>query len=438
MTIDFSTIGINFGSTGGSCNIEPRTEYTITQNGNYPISPDEEYDAMEGVDVIVSVPLPNIQSTKYFEKNITEGGMYVIKPDEGYDGMESVIATLSVPNTQDTRQVTLEQTESGSTIITPSTGYDNMSRVSLTVNVPTEEKSATYTANGEYEITKSDDKAGMTKATVTVNVPTTNVQDMKIVNQEVNTSGLYVFSPDEGYDAMKVVRANLTIQIDLSTGISFAYSKIGSYPYPTTFPYSFTGSRANMDHMFDNCTNLGQIDPSYLVDRNTTSIKYFFNECINMVGDLDLTSWRVDDVEYMSGTFNNCDRLTSINVSGWNTENVKDMNTMFNNTTITTLDLTSFSTKGLLLDFYNSGTFLNNSIVNFFISSKWFENPYLTTYNFSHLKKWTGAESIAAFVEAIPQLEDGTSKTVTFSEATKNALTEEQKTTITNKGWTIS
>lgn len=438
MTIDFSTIGINFGSTGGSCNVEPRTEYTITQNGSYPINPDEEYDAMEGVDVIVSVPLKQIESTK--SATYTSNGDYTISPSEGYDGISGASVKVNVPQSklQATRQVTLNQTESGSTIITPADGYDGMERVSLTVNVPTEEKSETYTANGEYTIEKSSDKAGMTKATVTVNVPTANVQDMKIVNQEVNTSGLYVFSPDEGYDAMKVVRANLTIQIDLSTGISFAYSKIGSYPYPTTFPYSFTGSRADMDHMFDNCTNLGQIDPSYLVDRNTTSIKYFFNECINMVGDLDLTSWRVDNVEYMSGTFNNCGRLTSINVSGWNTENVKDMNTMFNNTTITTLDLTSFSTKGLLFDFYNSSTFLNNSIVNFFISSKWFENPYLTTYNFSHLKKWTGAESIAAFVEAIPQLEDGTSKTVTFSEATKNALTEEQKTTITNKGWTIS
>lgn len=314
MTIDFSTIGINFGSTGGSCNVEPRTEYTITQNGNYPISPDEEYDAMEGVDVIVSVPLPNIQSTKYFEKNITDGGMYVIKPDEGYDGMESVIATLSVPNTQDTRQVTLEQTESGSTIITPSTGYDNMSRVSLTVNVPTEEKSATYTANGEYEITKSDDKAGMTKATVTVNVPTTNVQDMKIVNQEVNTSGLYVFSPDEGYDAMKVVRANLTIpstpveQLKISNNINFGRTVNSNF---SEFNFSEVNEWKNKFLSTENCTFTFPANSQAIGD-NSGIFYGAKNMTINGIENLD-----VSQATNLSNIFYAATILSDLDMSGW-------------------------------------------------------------------------------------------------------------------------
>ena len=41
------------------------------------------------------------------------------------------------------------------------------------------------------------------------------------------------------------------------------------------------------------------------------------------------------------------------------------------------------------------------------------------------------------FVEAITA-HDGTGKTVRLTSETKNALTTEQKTTITNAGWTIA
>ena len=41
------------------------------------------------------------------------------------------------------------------------------------------------------------------------------------------------------------------------------------------------------------------------------------------------------------------------------------------------------------------------------------------------------------FVEAITA-HDGTGKTVQLSSNTKNALTTEQKTAITNAGWTIA
>lgn len=69
------------------------------------------------------------------------------------------------------------------------------------------------------------------------------------------------------------------------------------------------------------------------------------------------------------------------------------------------------------------------------LSSKFFNSTSLTTYDFSEASNWTDADSLATLVEALPTIT--TSKTITLSTNTKAALTDEQKTAITTKGWTI-
>lgn len=131
MYIDLGNTGnnINFGSTGGGdCNIEPRTEYTITKNGSYPINPDDDYDAMEGVDVIVSVPemkLKDVQSASY-----TSNGSYNVLPDEGYDRMSKVTVDVNVPlpNVQGTKDFKKNITMDGMYVISPDSGYDAMEK----------------------------------------------------------------------------------------------------------------------------------------------------------------------------------------------------------------------------------------------------------------------------------------------------------------------
>lgn len=400
MIIDFSTIGINFAqSEGGGCKLEPRRAASIRTNGIYKYDPAEGYDGFEGMDVDVDVPQSTLQDNKTV--TYTANGSYSVLPDEGYDAIKKSTVTVNVPEkTFRTQEKTA--TENGDVV--PDNGYDGLSKV--TVNVPIKNveasKTVTYTANGDYTI-----------------------------------------SPDSGYDGIAgaSVKVNVTSTptIDLSTGICFAYSKIGAYPYPTTFPYSFTGERADMSYMFYKCSDLPQINPEYMVTSQTTNIKWFFADCLNMKADYDLSSWDTSSVTNMNSVFYNCYKLTSLNLSGWNTESVTDMSSMFQSCeSLTSLDLSSFSTKSLLLDPANSGTFNNTGIVNFFISSKWFENPYLTTYNFSTLNKWTGVESIAALVAALPSIADTGQKTLTLSAATKNVLTDAQKTRIEEKGWILS
>ena len=341
--------------------------------------------------------------------SIRTNGLYNYDPAEGYDGFEGMDVDVDVPQ---------------------STLQDN--------------KTVTYTANGDYNVLPDEGYDAIKKSTVTVNVPIKNVEASKTVTYTEN--GDYTISPDSGYDGIAgaSVKVNVTsttpVQtIDLSTGICFAYSQIGAYPYPTTFPYSFTGERADMSYMFYKCTDLPQINPEYMVTSQTTDIKWFFADCINMKADYDLSSWNTSFVTSMNSVFYNCNKLKSLNLSGWNTESVTDMSSMFRNCeSLTSLDLSSFSTKSLLFDPANSGTFNNTGIVNFFISSKWFENPYLTTYDFSTLNKWTGVESIAALVAALPSTLDTGQKTLTLSAATKNMLTDEQKSSIEEKGWILS
>ena len=104
-------------------------------------------------------------------------------------------------------------------------------------------------------------------------------------------------------------------------------------------------------------------------------------------------------------------------------------------TKLTNLDLSSFDTSNLTS---MSFMFYRCSRLNkLYLSSGFFNSKSLTTYDFSPLSNWKDTESLAMFVEAITA-HNGTGKTVQLTSQTKNALTTEQKTEITNAGWTIA
>ena len=127
---------------------------------------------------------------------------------------------------------------------------------------------------------------------------------------------------------------------------------------------------------------------------------------------LSINKWKIDtsNVTNVCYMFGYCSSLTLLDLSSFNTSNVTDMEAMF----------------------------LSCSKLNkLYLSSIFFNSTSLTTYDFSHLSNWTDTESLAMFVDAITA-HDGTGKTVRLSTNTKNTLTTEQKTAITNAGWTIA
>ena len=136
--------------------------------------------------------------------------------------------------------------------------------------------------------------------------------------------------------------------------------------------------------------------------------------------------------------FNTTEGIKIISIKKWkiDTSNVNSTNEMFKDCTrLTNLDLISFDTSNLTS---MSFMFYNCSKLNkLYLSSSFFNSTSLTTYDFSPLSNWTDTETLAMFVEAITA-HNGIGKRVQLSSETKNALTSEQKTAITNAGWTIA
>lgn len=172
------------------------------------------------------------------------------------------------------------------------------------------------------------------------------VQDMKIVTQDVNSSGLYDFQPDEGYDAMKAVKANLTIPstpvqtVDLKTGIKFSSSSFSAMPFTLICDSGVT----DMSNLFSYCESLSTLDVSNLDTSNVTNMSSMFNFCSNLT-TLDVSNFDTSNVTDMSSMFKSCINLTILDLSNFNTSKVTNMSNMFllcRN--LTTLDLSNFDT----------------------------------------------------------------------------------------------
>ena len=104
--------------TGG--NYQSKT-LNVTQNGNYNLLPDQEFDAISNVNISVSVS-PVLQN-----KTVTENGSYTA--DQNYDGLGTVIVNVQ-GGTINNQDKTI--TQNGS--YTADSGYTGLGTV--TVNVP--------------------------------------------------------------------------------------------------------------------------------------------------------------------------------------------------------------------------------------------------------------------------------------------------------------
>ena len=173
------------------------------------------------------------------------------------------------------------------------------------------------------------------------------VQDVKVVTQNVDSSGAYDFQPDEGYDAMKSVKANLTIPstpvqtVDLKTGIKFSNSTFSAVPFTLICDSGVT----NMSNMFYNCNYLATLDLSNFNTSKVTNMSNMFSTCFKLT-TLDVSNFNTSKVTHMGNMFYSCQTLTSLDLSNFNTNKVTHMGYMFFLCkTLTTLDLSNFDTS---------------------------------------------------------------------------------------------
>ena len=102
-----------------------------------------------------------------------------------------------------------------------------------------------------------------------------------------------------------------------------------------------------MYSMFEECYRLTSLDVSNFKTDNVTDMSYMFDGCSNLTS-LDVSGFKTDNVTRISGMFSGCSKLTSLDVSGFNTDNVTDMSAMFYGCrTLKSLDVTNFKTDNV-------------------------------------------------------------------------------------------
>ena len=100
-----------------------------------------------------------------------------------------------------------------------------------------------------------------------------------------------------------------------------------------------------MTGMFDNCTSLTSLDISNFDTSKATDMSWMFSGCTSLTS-LNLNNLNTSSVINIEGMFEGCRKLTALDVSHFNTSKAEKMNSMFENcTSLTSLDISNFDTS---------------------------------------------------------------------------------------------
>ena len=277
--IDFCPCN-NGNSGGGSGDVKLQTKgVKYTLNGEYVIDPDEGYDGLSGVGVIVNVsgPAPILQP---ISKTYTSNGSYSIIPEEGYDGLSNVDVVVNVPTTSEPNLQSKSNTytNNGTYTITPDDGYDGLSSVEVTFN---------------YQGTSPGGQVG----TVDVNGLKAIGWDDTTINY-LNNHTLHYSWEDVQY---KVTDGNKALYGVVNS------SNVSSYKNNTDFifcPYFDASSVTDMSNMFSDFSKMISIP---LLDMsNVTSMSWLFNNCTSLQTIPPLNTSSVTKTDHM---FQSCTLL---------------------------------------------------------------------------------------------------------------------------------
>ena len=148
-----------------------------------------------------------------------------------------------------------------------------------------------------------------------------------------------------------------------------------------------TANVTNMTSMFDNCQNLSSLNLSKFNTENVTNMSYMFDNCQNL-SSLDLSKFNTANVTDMSWMFSDC-QLSSLDLSNFNTEKVREMYNMFSFCQkLSSLNLTNFNTEKVTnMDYMFNGC---SDLTTIYASDKFiiaeFNNGYKMFYGCKLLK----------------------------------------------------
>ena len=308
------------GGSGEDVKLQSKfAKYTI--NGEYIIDPDEGYDGLSGVAVVVNVsgPAPNLQP---ISKTYTSNGSYSINPEEGYDGLSNVDVVVNVPTTSEPNLQSKSNTytNNGTYTITPDEGYDGLSSVEVTFN---------------YEGTSPGGQIG----TVDVNGLKAIGWDDTTINY-LNNHTLHYSWEDAQYkvtDGNKALYGvvnsnNVSSYKDNSnfifcpyfdtSGVTDISSMFSNFSNMISIPLLDMSNVTNMSWLFNNCTSLQTIPP--LNTSSATKTDHMFQSCTSLktIPQLDTSK-----VTYVYQMFYSCSNLSRI--EGLDMSRVSDASNMF-------------------------------------------------------------------------------------------------------------
>ena len=133
-----------------------------------------------------------------------------------------------------------------------------------------------------------------------------------------------------------------------------------------------TSSVTRMSGMFDGCSSLISLDLSGFDTSSVTGMYAMFFGCSNLIS-LDLTGFDTSCVTTMDSMFSGCSSLTALDLASFDTSSVTTMESMFYGcSSLTTLDLTSFGTSNVTTMesmFYECKSLVSLNLTNFDTSS---------------------------------------------------------------------
>ena len=227
-----------------------------------------------------------------------------------------------------------------------------------------------------------------------------------------NTSGIgdmsYMFS---GYSSLK--------ELDVS---NFDTSKV-----------------TNMAYMCYGCSSLTALDVSNFSTGNVTSMYAMFSNCSSLK-ELDVSNFDTSKADGFGRMFYGCSSLTALDVSNFDMgPTKKKLYYMFYNcSSLASIDLSNFDTSTIThMDYMFDGCTSLNSLI---LGPNFFKTSAVTSIDISSCSKWTNDTVVTSLVtNSYDRAAAGLNTlTIKLHANTKAALTDEQKATITSKGYTIA
>lgn len=196
----------------------------------------------------------------------------------------------------------------------------------------------------------------------------------------------------------------------------------------TAFPYN--PEVTSYKSMFSHCESMTYLNGEAFNTEYVVNMDGMFSACYS-IPEMDLSSWNTKALEVLSSTFSYCSQLTTLNLSGWNTSNVRSFYGCFQ---------ACYVLENLNIDGWDFSK--ATSLGSMFSSCRTLKNVTGTisgiTYNIDISDSPLTNDSAMVFINGLKTNATTLTRKITFSKATYNTLTDEQKAIATDKGWTIA